>query len=247
MIVFSHIRNTGNAGDMASCPAQWFPFPPHQVLNYSLPMPDCETIIYGGGTMVNWLRDRELPKVQRIGWGIGSSIHGQAEPWRDPAGFRLLGVREWSAAREAEGRWAPCASCMSPLFDKAYPTKAHAVLFINASPSNKSRYPVTVGGMPTMENDRPMDEIVPFLGSGKVVVTNSYHGVYWATLLGRRVVCVPYSSKFYGFRHAPGYSCKGGLDWRLEAEAARWHPAALAVCRAATVAFYERVMELIAP
>ena len=243
MIVFSHIRNTPNTGDFASCPAQWFDFPEHRVQNYDAPIGNAKAVIYGGGTMNNWLRGRPLLPVPSIGWGIGSSRHGETEPWPDPHGFALVGAREWSEEREAAGRWAPCASCMSPLFEGTWPVKHEAVLFVNASPGIKSRYPVAVGGLPVMENDRPMAEIVAFLASAKVVVTDSYHGVYWATLLRRRVVCLPYLSKFYNFRHPPAYSRDRGLDWREVAKEALVYPAALAECRAASQAFYERVME----
>ncbi len=245
MIVFSHIRNTGNTGDLASCPAQWFDMPEHRVANYDAPLGDCDTVIYGGGTMNNWLQGRPLSPGTSIAWGIGSSRHGETEPWPDPHGFDLVGVREWSEARERAGLWAPCASCMSPLFNWAWPIKHEAVLFVNASPSIRSRYPVAVGGLPTMANDRPMDEIVAFLGSAEVVVTDSYHGVVWGTLLRRRVVCMPYSSKFYGFRHPPAYSEDRGLDWRARAKEAAVYPAALEECRAASRAFYGRVMETI--
>jgi hypothetical protein len=241
MIVFSHIRNTPNMGDFASCPAQWFDFPNHRVQNYDEPIPDASAIIYGGGTMNNWLHGRQHPKAKLIAWGIGSSRHRETDPWPDPD-FELVGVREWSEEREVAGRWAPCASCMSLLFNGTWPIKHEAVLFVNASPSIKSRYPVAVGGLPVMENDRPMAEIVSFLASAEVVVTNSYHGVVWATLLRRRVVCLPYSSKFYNFRHPPAYSRDRALDWREAANEALVYPAALAECRAASQAFYERVM-----
>ncbi len=245
MIVFSHIRDGRNTGDMASCPARWFDFPEHRVQTYDEPLHECDTVIYGGGTMGNWLQGRKLPNIRRIAWGIGSSRHGETEPWPDPEGFALVGVREWSLEREAAGVWAPCASCMSPLFDDDYPKRDGAVLFVNASPSIKSRYPVAVGGLPVMENDRPLAEIVAFLGSAATVITNSYHGVYWATLLGRNVVCLPYSSKFYGFRHPPVYSLDGGLDWRARAVESFDHSDALAECRAATRAFYGRVMGIV--
>ena len=46
-----------------------------------------------------------------------------------------------------------------------------------------------------------------FVGSGAKVVTNSYHGAYWAMLLGRKVVlAAPYSSKFHHYRHPPEIS-----------------------------------------
>ena len=245
MIVFSHIRNTPNTGDFASCPAQWFDFPEHRVQNYAEPLNDCDTVIYGGGTMNNWLHGRKPPNVPRIGWGIGSSRHGETEPWPDPEGFALVGVREWSAEREAAGLWAPCTSCMSELFDTDWPVWRKVVLFVNASPSIKQRYPVAVGGLPTMDNERPMAEILAFLGSAEVVVTNSYHGCWFAQMLGRKVVCLPYSSKFYGLKYPVVYSDNGGLDWKEKSKKACVFPEALMESRGASVLFYNRVMELL--
>ncbi len=243
MIVFSHIRNTPNSGDFASCPAQWFDFPEHRVQNYDEPIGLPTAVIYGGGTMNNWLAHQAMSaSTTRIAWGIGSSRHGDTEPWPDPHGFALVGVREWSEDRERAGLWAPCASCMSPLFDVEYLVEREAVLFVNANEGIRTRYPVAVGLQPFMKNDRPMDEIVPFLGSAEVIVTDSYHGIYWGTLLGRKVVAVPYSSKFYGFRYPPAYSRNHGLDWRAEALGARVYPDALEECRSATRAFYKRAL-----
>ena len=39
-----------------------------------------------------------------------------------------------------------------------------------------------------MWGNTPFEDVVAFLGSGAVIVTNSYHGAYWATLLGRPTV-----------------------------------------------------------
>ncbi len=192
--------------------------------------------------MINWLNNRGLESPVSITWGCGSSRHGEKEPWGHPEGYALAGVREWSEDRERAGLWAPCASCMSPLFDVDYEIKHEAVLFVNASEGIRTRYPVAVGLQPFMKNDRPMDEIVAFLGSAEVIVTDSYHGILWGTLLGRKVVAVPYSSKFYGFRHPPAYSRNGGLDWRAEALGARIYPGALEECRSASRAFYKRAL-----
>lgn len=245
MILFSHIRDTDNTGDLMSCPASWFEFPEHRVENCEAPVGDCTAIIYGGGVMTTWLRGRQLPRVLRIAWGIGSSRRGETEPWPDPAGFDLVGVREWTEQREAAGRWVPCVSCMSPLFDMQCPIEHEAVLFLNTSPNIKSNYPVAVGGLPTLGNNRSMAEIVEFLASAQVVITNSYHGVIWATLLGRRVICVPYSSKFFNFRHPPAYSHDRGLDWRARLDEAPEYFEALDGYRTVNQAFYLRVMEII--
>lgn len=45
--------------------------------------------------------------------------------------------------------------------------------------------------------------VVDFIASGDTVVTSSYHGVYFAQLLGRKVVCIPYNQKFYAFQNRP--------------------------------------------
>ena len=236
MIVFSHILNADNTGDEMSGPYRWFEFGRHVALNYSTPLPpETSAVIYGGGTMTNWLRGRTLPTVPRIGWGIGSSRHGETEPWPDVPGLVLAGYREWAPERDSQ--WVPCASCMSPLLDSPPEPTQPAVLFVN--PAIEGRYPVTVGNLPRMENTRPMAEIIAFLASGETVVTNSYHGVYWATLLGRKVVALPYSSKFYGLRHPPAYSRDRGLDWHRHQP--KVYPDALAECRTRNMDFYGRV------
>ena len=244
MIVFSHIRNVSNIGDMASCPAQWFSFPEHRIVNFSDPLPEAvDAVIYGGGTMMNWLRAGRFPKTKLVAWGIGSSRHGRKYPWPDPKGFALLGMREYMPEREITGTYVPCASCMSPLFDEEYQIEHEAVLFVNAGANITQRYPVTVGGLPVLENNAPIEQTVRFLASGKTVITNSYHGCYWAALLGREVVCLPYSSKFLWFKFPPAYSRNGGADWRSLPR--NTYPSALEDARSINRVFYKRVLSVI--
>lgn len=248
MLTYCHIRDPSNTGDLVSCPAHYIDLGPHQILNYTDPLPDAPLII-GGGCMTNWLQHGpRLPQGPKVAWGIGSSRHGETEPWPDPTQFDLLGVREWTAEREAAGTWVPCASCMSPLLDDAAatPIKHEVVRFLNASESIRGRYPVGADNLPTMTNDEPFEAIIDFLASADVIVTDSWHGVYWATLLGRHVVCVPYSSKFHGYKHPPAMSYRRGDDWPQRAQEALVYPGALRECREATAAFAERVRALLA-
>ena len=39
------------------------------------------------------------------------------------------------------------------------------------------------------------------LATAETVVSSSYHGVYWAMLLGKKVIALPFNAKFYGFRY----------------------------------------------
>jgi hypothetical protein len=199
-------------------------FGPHEVINYS-EKPKGDVVIYGGGTMVNWLaRKPVLPDVPKVIWGAGSSRHGETEPWPDPDGFALIGTREWTPERERAGLYAPCPSCMSPLFDREYTIVGKTVAFLNASPSIRSRYPSAYAfrGVPTLYNDASFAATILFLASAETVVTNSYHGYFWTRLLGRKVEVHGYSSKFD-----------------------RLAPHTLEEARDATVGFYERVMALV--
>lgn len=242
MITFSHILNTENTGDYASGPYHYFDFLEHEVINYAdKPNPDSKAIIYGGGTLTGWVSAQIAPECPRIAWGIGSTRHGETAPLPAPKGFALLGIRDWPT----DGwDWVPCASCMSPLFDKEYEITRDAVAFINADDSIRRRYPWSWGSLPVMDNTAPMQDIVAFLGSAMNVVTDSYHAAYWATLLGRRVACVGYSSKFYNFRHQP-YCLLQGEQWRDTNYKAFYYPEALEECREANRAFYKRVMEVV--
>lgn len=221
MTNFVHIRDEKNTGDMASCPADYLDIS-GRVYNYSDDLPDGVTV-FGGGTMVNWLNQGpKLPNGPKIVWGAGSSRHGETEPWPDPEGFDLIGTREWTPEREKAGLWAPCASCMSPLFDKEYEITRDRVAFVNAADGIRSRYPAIYSlDIPMMTNDRPMAQIVAFLGSAETVVTNSYHGMAWASWLGRKVEVHGYSSKFHRFNPSLDES------------------------RGATMKFYERVRAVV--
>jgi len=244
MIQFRNIRNTGNIGDLASSPAAYFDWPEHHVGNYEEAIPPCDAVIFGGGTLTSWAEGRAPKGAKAILWGTGSTNHGETEPSPDPEGFDMIGTREWTFDREVTGKYVPCASCMSPLFNLKYYVKHEAVRFMNASPQIKSRYPLGANDLPTMENTESFEDTIMFLGSAETVVTNSFHGMYWATLLGKRVIFQPYSSKFWRQKF-PAAMIANANDWRGVAGWVKQHPNALADCRAQNWSFYERVMELI--
>ena len=86
-----------------------------------------------------------------------------------------------------------------------------------------------------------LDDVLQFLSSGEVVITNSYHGAYRATLLGRAAVIVTQnSSKFYHMKHVHPYA-----KWEDAMKAERhWYPNALEECRAANMAFHAKVKDI---
>lgn len=153
--------------------------------------------------------------------------------------FDLVGIRDYMQGYE----WVPCASCMHPAFDKQYEITNQVVWFEHKKQLIK---PTDMGPDPVprfINSGGNMEQIIALLGSAETVVTNSYHGVYWATLLGRKVICADaWSSKFYYFKHKPAYT--KSKDWRDHLNDAPSYPDALAECRNANKIFWNKVQQL---
>lgn len=194
MILGLHIRDSVNAGDRASSPLDYFAFPdavPADMRNPPEVTPDA--VIYGGGSITASPHFIRMGKT--IAWGVGH--HERKEPWEE-AMFRehrrasslcdLYFPRD-----EIQGfEQVPCASCMHPVFDEVIEPVFKEVRY-----SANRRVSVDDGRAPHRTNeDGPIEDAVRFLASGETVITSSYHGAYWAGLLGRKVKVVPWGSKF---------------------------------------------------
>ncbi|WP_307138173.1 hypothetical protein [Pseudoroseomonas cervicalis] len=212
------------------------------------------TVIVGGGGLLEMPKFEEsLSKITRekskvILWGCGHNAV-KLESWAGlrktytfkPEDYALAGTRDDGVS----SRWVPCVTCMSPLFDRSYEIEHDVVFFANKGMKNNSSFmPKDIPQGKLLGNMRHgMDKIIAFLGSAETVVTSSFHGAYWATLLGRKVVAIPTSSKFYGLRHAVPL-CHP-LDWQRAMKLARSYPEALGECREANIAFKNDVMKLV--
>lgn len=109
-------------------------------------------------------------------------------------GFDLVGIRDIGFNYP----WLPCASCMDPAFDQPVEVKHDVVVF------SHRKFQIKLGRLPSMSHDtQDLTEVINFLGSGKTVITSSYHGAYWATLLGKQVIAFPFSTKFLTLSHSP--------------------------------------------
>jgi len=180
---------TANVGDLSCSPIQYFDYCPVEFFDIKRTMveapPPADVYIVGGGGSPRTMR-YPLPGVQ-IAWGLGMTH--RREQLKD---FALIGTRD----REVPGTdWVPCVSCMSPLFDEEYPITGAAV-------------PYYCG----IHNIGTLDEALRQIGSGETVVTDSYHGAYWAMLLGRKIILRPGKrtdhAKFYQIEDATLDECR---------------------------------------
>jgi hypothetical protein len=198
-------------------PAQYFW--PEKTLNvgFIYELSAEENAILGGGQVFGQIAKYSEkwtngPHGSLVAWGVGLPVKGKEDAQvREVASrFALFGTRnhEW----HDELRFVPCASCMSGLFDNPQSPTHEVVVY-----SHRRKTPLLAQdtAFPNLTNsDQNAADVIEFIASGETVVTSSYHGVYWAQLLGRRVICVPYSNKFSTLQHQPRISSTD--DWRSD-------------------------------
>lgn len=261
-----------NVGDWWSVPSRYFPLegPERDVLSSGAVEKEVSNVIVGGGGLGRPGAFAEaLDRLRRpdrhyglIAWGVGADsvivknellagpvdMKSLLEFWR---GFDLVGTRivPQSTYPDDSFHWVPCASCMSPLFDRLRSEKPTRKLGIYNHLRRDLRPHIhgeiswserTTSWLNTASNrGRKLEDKLKFLARYETIVTNSYHGVYWATLLNRRVVGAPFKNGLFTFRHPPQYLQPGGF--RTALDAAQSYPDALDECRDANRDFFARV------
>lgn len=240
-IAFAHYRNTPNIGDLMCAPYHYFDFSDKTVYDLADAIEPCEAVIYGGGAIEPLLRTNRIHDAvqanSKIAWGIGTSRRNKRQHGPLVHDLDLCGVRE--VGREVDvpnAFYVPCVSAMSPLFDESYEITQDVVFYTHGV------YGLPDTGPAPRLNNRAdtLEDAIRFIASGQTVVTNSFHGTYWAALLGRKVVCIPFSSKFYGFKYPPAYCLNG--DWaEAMVRAVSYSSEALNDARQRNVDFHERV------
>lgn len=152
-----------------------------------------EIAVLSGGGILDETSDAPILRLGRsVVWGAGTNTHGITRPTYPPVLelWEHVGIRDYGTKH----RWVPCPSCMSPLFDDPPDPVFDVVTY------GHWEKPIGEFVGPYLSNRgtrRDFPRAVRFLASGKTVRTNSYHGAYWALLLGREVELVdPFSNRF---------------------------------------------------
>jgi hypothetical protein len=224
----------------------------------SVPATEGACVIVGGGGLGRETFSEALQIMQNpsrnyrlIAWGVGADLSENREgtvahttadllgSYFD--GFDRVGTRIWNP--EGKHEWVPCASCLHPqipIYRDRAPTQLIGVY-------QHKRVPIAFNSpdsasASTMDNSGDsIEEKLDFLSRFEYIVTNSYHGVYWATLLNRKVICVPFKSGLYSFRHRPVYINDSLTEDHLHQAVS--YPTALEECRMANLKFYTSLIE----
>lgn len=227
-IVNFYFKNALNVGDRASAPGLYLSEHAPSITLADISERDQHkpsAVILGGGAMVPKVNKQMLwfgaPTVL---WGVGHTIPGAMRyvSYRISQKYDLIGVRDANSVY----RWVPCASCLSPLFDQDYEVTRDYVVYQN---TKDAPLPNADLGNDCLD----MAHVIKTLASANTVITSSYYGAYWATLLKRRVVVIPFGSKFFGLKHVPTIAT---WETRFQ-QRGRKYLSALIECREANLAF----------
>lgn len=247
-VSFFHLRDTTNIGDRWCSPfdhLNWAQYPHITATAQDMMQPsdDYDIGIFGGGKI---LRDIAKSPAWRpkfnIGWGISTV---QSNPFsltcfRARRRLDLTGSRDWDGRAGVGGcDWVPCASSEHRFFDAPPPPRHKVVVYAHHLKSISLVKDCPVDIPLNTNHSGSLIEALSFLASGEIVVSNSYHGVLWALLMGRKVLCAPFSHKFQHYRLAPGYTSEA--DWQSNLYKAQSAPDLLGLSRAATATFHTKV------
>ncbi|WP_224489395.1 polysaccharide pyruvyl transferase family protein [Robertkochia flava] len=205
------------------------------------------SLIIGGGGLLNLsafhkqMRLFESLKARgkkTVVWGAGHNALNTKKVSHynvSPDHFGLFGTRDFSMNNE----WVPCVSCKHGIFDKAEPIDNEFGILLHKKNLQRPGVMEKVKSLPYKTNQDPFEEVIAFIKSCDTVVTDSYHGMYWSILLGKKVVSIPTTSKFYDFKYKTPIATLDNFREKLSEATA--YSGVLDECREINDTFAEKV------
>jgi hypothetical protein len=239
------IRKTKNIGDKTCGPLLYYGMPGFRVVNVDIDEANINgdvLIVGGGGLFWGESGTKKVSMVLndcfklKIFWGGGVGV-----PLQKPSAlevlsrFDLVGIRDVGVGGYET---VPCPSCKSRFFDESGVDVAHEFVCYE-----HHEIPMPISGFPKMTNSElSLRSVVRFFMSAETILTNSYHGAYWGTLLGKKVVFFTDASHRYtSMKFRPERGDKD--DWRSATKRAPVYPEALTECRNINDRFMRKVVD----
>jgi hypothetical protein len=200
-------------GDMAASPLNYFFdfFKSYNILRHDIDhikwmeISAYDIVIIGGSGMLyvtesfqtNIAKLYEInPNV--IAWSVGFNTHyGRPISYPlDMTKFKLIGIRDYQHPSSLP--YLPCVSCLAKELKKKMPIRREVGIIEHAT------FPIDGFTHEKISNAYSFQTITDFIASSEVILSTSYHVIYWATLMGKRTVCInPFSTKFEYFKYKP--------------------------------------------
>ncbi|AUS03986.1 polysaccharide pyruvyl transferase family protein [Pseudotamlana carrageenivorans] len=207
-------------------------------------------LIIGGGGLLNRnsfsMQLKTFEKLAKSGkktvlWGVGHNSNNKSNFGKnifyniDTAAFGVVGVRDYNRIES----YVPCVSCLHPIFDKKYTNTQEVGLIFHKKTLKDKSLVKQLSHYPYTSNTKDLESLVSFIGKSETVVTDSYHAMYWAMLLEKKVIAIPNSTKFFDFKYQPGFSTFS--DFESQLKKTQVYTGVLEECRTLNLNFSERV------
>ena len=250
-----------NTGDMNCGPELFFKdfidryvcfFHSIKYINYQIIEKE-DWIIIGGGGMLDCNPDYQnainhllSTNTHVIGWGLGHNrvdknvlYHYDVLPNIAYDKFNLLGDRDYQYSEF--GKFCPCVSCMMPQLERKTKVERNVGIYYHHEIEIEQNL---LTNYDHLSNSAPIEEVMDFFASSNIIMTNTYHGAYWATLMGKKVILYkPFGERFRFFKYQPRvYS--GNIEEDIRR--ANCYPQALEEFRNINVEFKNMIIDRIA-
>ncbi|WP_304132979.1 polysaccharide pyruvyl transferase family protein [Mesonia mobilis] len=264
-VVNIHRYNLNNVGDLFCGPHHYFKelenshldilgfrkISKNKRLQWSEKISNNALIIGGGGLLNIRHFERQMKLFEQLKakgkktilWGLGHNDPklkhvGNPKSYNiNIKNFNLVGTRDYSMP----GEYVPCVSCLHPIFDKDYTETRETGIIITNSSLKDTSILEKFKNYPSTSNTTTLSEMINFIGNSATVVTDSYHAMYWAILLGKKTVSIPVTSKFYDFKYKSVISSYENFEEDLYK--AQSYSGVLEECREINLNFAEKVFD----
>ena len=249
-IIFIHKLRTPNTGDLEICPLDLFKnYFYQQGVIQRFDLDDMQFLLFkkaiyvlGGGGIINqnndwnnWINALTSAGNKVIGWGIGFNQHyGVSLSSKiNFHKFTLIGIRDYGKNLP----YLPCVSCLKKVLNIKLTIKRRIGCMAHYS------NPFSLGEYDLIYNNVPVVDLIRFIAESEIIVTNTYHMVYWATLMGKKVILFSsFSNKFDSFKYPP---VRYSGDLEKDIAQAHTYPQALEECRELNLAFFKKVKKIV--
>lgn len=197
-----HRIDKTNTGDMVSNCSEYYSFEGYEIIKHDIYNPNFtkiekdDPIILSGGGLLNCLEiwNKNINKLLELsrnvyGWGIGFNKHHNTNvnTKLNLSKFKLLGIRDYRPSYESNMKYVPCSSCN--LKQLKYTYEIQRDIGIVEHHHNK----ITLSGnYDKINNEMNIDKIIKFIGESRIIITNTYHVLYFSALLKKK--CILYNS-----------------------------------------------------
>lgn len=251
-----------NTGDSESSPALYFDFPNkihHDLrhINYSQ-IKTSDIFIFGGGGLIDCHGPviDEVNKVLDIcdnvyGWGIGENEHRN----RTHAikvnlnKFKKIGIRDFRfkfPESYPDTEYVPCVSCMSKLFDLKYEKKRDMGAVLHHGFKIKTpAYGKQLKDYDHISNTAKIEDFIRFIGETKILLTDTYHAVYFAQLMNVPAILIHNFSTKFDYIKYPFIEYSGDLARDRSRAESLTQVNFLSEAREANLKFYEFIKKLV--